>query len=44
MVLGLAGLLLATTGYDVAGAVVAVDDFWSRAPGSGSGGCGSSAT
>ena len=35
VVLGLAGLLLATTGYDVVGAVVAVDDFWSRAPGTG---------
>ena len=46
VVLGLAGLLLAATGYDVAAAVAAVDDFWSHAPGpgSGSGGCGSSAT
>jgi hypothetical protein len=33
VVLGLAGLLQATTGYDVAGAVAAVDDFWSHAPG-----------
>lgn len=33
VVLGLAGLLLATTGYDVVAAVAAVDDFWSHAPG-----------
>jgi hypothetical protein len=33
VVLGLAGLLWATTGYDVLGAVAAVDDFWSHAPG-----------
>ena len=33
VVLGLAGLLLVTTGYDVAAAVAAVDDFWSNAPG-----------
>jgi methylthioxylose transferase len=35
VVLGLAGLLLATTGYDVLAAVAAVDDFWSAAPGTG---------
>jgi hypothetical protein len=35
VVLGLAGLLLATTGYDVFAAVAAVDDFWSQAPGTG---------
>jgi hypothetical protein len=33
VVLGLAGLLLVTTGYDVLAAVAAVDDFWSQAPG-----------
>jgi hypothetical protein len=33
VVLGLGGLLLATTGYDVLAAVAAVDDFWSHAPG-----------
>ena len=33
VVLGLAGLLQATTGYDVLAAVAAVDDFWSHAPG-----------
>jgi methylthioxylose transferase len=33
VVLGLAGLLWAATGYDVVGAVAAVDDFWSHAPG-----------
>jgi hypothetical protein len=33
VVLGLAGLLLATTGYDVVAAVAAVHDFWSEAPG-----------
>jgi methylthioxylose transferase len=33
VVLGLAGLLWATTGYDVVAAVTAVDDFWSSAPG-----------
>ena len=33
VVLGLAGLLLATTGYDALAAVAAVDDFWSHAPG-----------
>src|SRR5829696_2458960 len=33
VVLGLAGLLWATTGYDVVAAVAAVDDFWSQAPG-----------
>jgi methylthioxylose transferase len=33
VVLGLAGLLRATTGYDVVAAVAAVDDFWSHAPG-----------
>jgi methylthioxylose transferase len=33
LVLGLAGLLWATTGYDVVAAVAAVDDFWSHAPG-----------
>jgi methylthioxylose transferase len=33
VVLGLAGLLWATTGYDVVAAVAAVDDFWSHAPG-----------
>jgi hypothetical protein len=33
VVLGLAGLLRATTGYDVLAAVAAVDDFWSHAPG-----------
>ena len=35
VVLGLAGLLLVTTGYDVPAAVAAVDDFWSHAPGTG---------
>jgi methylthioxylose transferase len=35
VVLGLAGLLLATTGYDVLAAVAAVDDFWTAAPGTG---------
>src|SRR5829696_853897 len=35
VVLGLAGLLQATTGYDVLAAVAAVDDFWSQAPGTG---------
>src|SRR5829696_3021739 len=35
VVLGLAGLLWATTGYDVVAAVAAVDDFWSQAPGTG---------
>jgi hypothetical protein len=34
-VAGLAGLLWATTGYDVVTAVAAVDDFWSHAPGTG---------
>jgi hypothetical protein len=33
VVLGLAGLLWAATGYDVVAAVAAVDDFWSQAPG-----------
>jgi hypothetical protein len=33
VVLGLAGLLQLTTGYDVLAAVAAVDDFWSHAPG-----------
>ncbi|HET9005576.1 MAG TPA: hypothetical protein VFQ04_02585, partial [Actinomycetes bacterium] len=33
VVLGLAGLVRAATGYDVVGAVAAVDDFWSHAPG-----------
>jgi methylthioxylose transferase len=33
VVLGLAGLLWAATGYDVAAAVAAVNDFWSQAPG-----------
>src|SRR5918995_1494599 len=33
VVLGLAGPLQATTGYDVLAAVAAVDDFWSHAPG-----------
>jgi methylthioxylose transferase len=33
VVAGLAGLLWATTGYDVLAAVAAVDDFWSHAPG-----------
>jgi hypothetical protein len=33
VVAGLAGLLWATTGYDVAAAVAAVDHFWSHAPG-----------
>ena len=33
VVLGLAGLLQATTGYEVLAAVAAVDDFWSHAPG-----------
>jgi hypothetical protein len=35
VVLGLAGLVRAATGYDVVGAVAAVDDFWSHAPGTG---------
>ena len=35
VVLGLAGLLQAATGYDVLAAVAAVDDFWSHAPGTG---------
>src|SRR5215203_559378 len=35
VVLGLAGLLQATTGYDVLAAVAAVDDFWRNAPGTG---------
>jgi hypothetical protein len=34
-VAALAGLLWATTGYDVVTAVAAVDDFWSHAPGTG---------
>src|SRR5829696_1066739 len=34
-VVGLAGLLQATTGYDVLAAVAAVDDFWRNAPGTG---------
>jgi hypothetical protein len=33
VVLGLAGLLQATTGYDVVAAVLSVHDFWSEAPG-----------
>jgi hypothetical protein len=33
VVLGLAGLLLAATGYDVVAAVRSVNDFWSDAPG-----------
>jgi methylthioxylose transferase len=33
VVLGLAGLVQVATGYDVAAAVAAVDDFWSNAPG-----------
>jgi hypothetical protein len=33
VVLGLAGLVWAATGYNVVGAVAAVDDFWSHAPG-----------
>jgi hypothetical protein len=33
VVLGLAGLAWVATGYDVVAAVAAVDDFWSRAPG-----------
>jgi hypothetical protein len=33
VVVGLAGLLRAATGYDVAAAVAAVDAFWSHAPG-----------
>jgi methylthioxylose transferase len=33
VVLGLAGLLLATTGYDVVAAVASVHGFWSEAPG-----------
>jgi hypothetical protein len=33
VVLGLAGLAWAATGYDVAAAVAAVNDFWSQAPG-----------
>jgi hypothetical protein len=33
VVAGLAGLLWATTGYDVLAAVAVVDDFWSHAPG-----------
>jgi methylthioxylose transferase len=33
VVLGLAGLLWAATGYDVVAAVAAVNDFWSQAPG-----------
>jgi hypothetical protein len=39
-------VVTAATGYDVAAAVAAVDGFWHHAPpgpGSGSGGCGSSA-
>ena len=35
VVLGLAGLVWAATGYDVVAAVAAVDDFWSHAPGTG---------
>jgi hypothetical protein len=35
VVLGLAGLLWAATGYDVVAAVAAVDDFWRHAPGTG---------
>jgi hypothetical protein len=35
VVAGLAGLFQAATGYDVAAAVAAVDDFWSHAPGTG---------
>jgi hypothetical protein len=33
VVVGLAGLTWAATGYDVAAAVAAVNDFWSHAPG-----------
>jgi len=33
VVVGLAGLTWAATGYDVAAAVAAVSDFWSHAPG-----------
>jgi hypothetical protein len=33
VVVGLAGLLRAATGYDVVAAVAAVDDFWRHAPG-----------
>jgi methylthioxylose transferase len=33
VVVGLAGLLQAATGYDVVAAVAAVDDFWRHAPG-----------
>jgi len=33
VVVGLAGLTWAATGYDVAAAVAAVNDFWSNAPG-----------
>jgi hypothetical protein len=33
VVAGLAGLVWATTGYDVLAAVAAVDDFWRHAPG-----------
>jgi methylthioxylose transferase len=35
VVLGLAGLLWAATGYDVVAAVAAVDAFWRHAPGTG---------